>query len=254
MRVKSRKALILLALTAVLLPLLFACSGGKAASGSGLVVNEIVSSNKRSLVDNALGTPDWIELYNAGSETIDLSGYGVSDNLRDLHKFVFPKDTSIAPGEYMLLYATTAEEPSDNSAFCTNFGLSKSGDFLFITDPYYGIVTQMEIPPLYTDVSYVRESDGTYGFCAVPSPGKENTGEFIWTLDAVFAAQNLKDISISEVLPRTAAGTTAGWSSTTVGKIRSVSRTSACRTTRVIRSSGRFPPAPSRPVDTSAFT
>ncbi len=206
MRVKPRKALILLAITVVLLPLLFACSGGKAASGSGLVVNEIVSSNKRSLVDNALGTPDWIELYNAGSEAIDLSGYGVSDNLRDLHKFVFPKDTSIAPGEYMLLYATTAEEQDDNSAFCTNFGLSKSGDFLFITDPYYGIVTQMEIPPLYTDVSYVRESDGTYGFCAVPSPGKENTGEFYLTLDAVFAAQNLKDISISEVLPSDSGG------------------------------------------------
>lgn len=206
MRVKSRKALILLAITVVLLPLLFACSGGKAASGSGLVVNEIVSSNKRSLVDNALGTPDWIELYNAGSEAIDLSGYGVSDNLRDLHKFVFPKDTSIAPGEYKILYATTAEEPSENSVNCTNFGLSKSGDFLFITDPYYGIVTQMEIPPLYTDVSYVRESDGTYGFCAVPSPGKENTGEFYLTLDAVFAAQNLKDISISEVLPSDSGG------------------------------------------------
>ena len=201
MQVKSKKALILCIITAALLPLLFACSGDKAASGGGLVVNEIVSSNKRSLVDASLGTPDWIELYNAGTEVIDLSGYGVSDNLRDLHKFVFPKDTSIAPGEYKILYATTAEEQSENSAFCTNFGLSKSGDFLFITDPYYGIVTQMEIPPLYTDVSYVRESDGTYGFCAVPSPGKENTGEFYLTLDAVFAAQNLKDISISEVLP-----------------------------------------------------
>ena len=202
MRVKSFQILTIGLITAALLPLLFACSGETvAAAGDGLVVNEVVSSNKRSLVDAELGTPDWIELYNAGAATLDLSGYGVSDNLRDLHKFVFPKGTSIAPGEYLLLYATTAEEENETSAYCTNFGLSKSGDFLFITDAYYGIVTQMEIPALYTDVSYVRETDGNYGFCAVPSPGKANTGEVYLTLDSVFAAQNLDDLSISEVLP-----------------------------------------------------
>ncbi|MCE5189519.1 MAG: lamin tail domain-containing protein [Eubacteriales bacterium] len=202
MRKKAGKLFLVGWITAALIPLLFACSGKTSAvSGGLLVVNEVVSSNKRSLADESLGTPDWIELYNAGEAALDLSGYGVSDNLRDLHKFVFPDGTSIGPGEYLLLYATTTEEGSAGSALCTNFGLSKSGDFLFITDAYYGIVAQMEIPPLYTDISYVRAGDGTYGFCAVPSPGKANAGEVYLTLDSVFAAQNLKDLSISEVMP-----------------------------------------------------
>lgn len=202
MFVKSSQVFFISLIAAALLPLLFACSGAEtAASGGELVVNEIVSSNKRSLVDEALGTPDWIELYNAGTDALDLSGYGVSDNMRDLHQFVFPKGTSIESGEYLILYATTAEEQSESSARCTNFGLSKSGDYLFITDAYYGIVAQLEVPALYTDVSYVRTGDGTYGFCAIPSPGTENTGEVYMTLDGVFAAQNLDDLSISEILP-----------------------------------------------------
>jgi hypothetical protein len=207
MAVKLRK-IYLIALAAALLPLLFACSTPSGSAGSGtLVVNEIVSSNKRSLVDEALGTPDWIELYNAGDQSLDLSGYGVSDNMRDLHKFVFPEGSSIGPGEYLILYATTAEEGDGAAAaFCTNFGLSKSGDYLFITDAYYGIVAQMEIPALYTDISYARADDGTYGFCAVPSPGAANTGELYMTLEGVFAAENLDALSISEVMPTDTGG------------------------------------------------
>ena len=96
-------------LAAAMLPLLFACSTTSTGTGE-LVVNEIVSSNKRSLVDNALGTPDWIELYNAGTAAIDLSGYGISDNMRDLHKFVFPKGTTLGAGEYLILYAMSRTE------------------------------------------------------------------------------------------------------------------------------------------------
>ena len=39
-----------------------------AASGSSsdIYINEVVSSNSFSLVDEVLGSPDWIELYNPG--------------------------------------------------------------------------------------------------------------------------------------------------------------------------------------------
>lgn len=187
-------------LAAAMLPLLFACSAASTGTGE-LVVNEIVSSNKRSLVDNALGTPDWIELYNAGTAALDLSGYGISDNMRDLHKFVFPKGTTIGAGEYLILYAMSRTEDMAADALVTDFGLSKSGDYLFITDAYFGLVAQMDVPALYTDVSYARATDGTYGYSGVPTPGAENTGDLFGSLDAVFAAQNLGALSISEVMP-----------------------------------------------------
>ncbi|MEA4869650.1 MAG: lamin tail domain-containing protein [Christensenella sp.] len=200
MTLKPIKRIAIFLFAAALLPLLFACSDTTAGKGD-LVVNEIVSSNKRSLVDAALGTPDWIELYNAGAAPIDLSGYGISDNIRDLHKFVFPKGTILGEGEYLILYAMSRTEDMAADAMVTDFGLSKSGDYLFVTDAYFGLVAQMDVPPLYTDVSYARKADGTYGYSGVPTPGAENTGDIYGSLDAVFAAQNLGALSISEVMP-----------------------------------------------------
>ncbi|MEZ4628922.1 MAG: lamin tail domain-containing protein, partial [Eubacteriales bacterium] len=108
--------------------------------------------------------------------------------------------TVLGAGEYLVLYAMNAGDETPNP-FITNFGLSKSGDYLFITDAYFGLVAQMEIPSLYTDVSYARAVDGTYGYSGVPTPGAENTGEIYMTLSGVFASQNLDALSISEVMP-----------------------------------------------------
>ena len=200
MTVKPIKLICISLIAAATLPLLFACSDTPVADSKALVVNEVVSSNKRSLVDESLGTPDWIELYNAGSVALDLSGYGISDNMRDLHKFVVPEGTTLGAGEYLVLYAMNASDEAQNPLI-TNFGLSKSGDYLFITDAYFGLVVEMQIPVLYTDVSYARAADGTFGYSGVPTPGAENVGEIFLTLDGVFAAQNLKALSLSEVMP-----------------------------------------------------
>ena len=201
MRVKTTRFVLVLAILAAILPLFSACSSGGKSAKSALVVSEIVSSNKRSLTDSELGTPDWIELYNAGTEAIDLTGYGVSDNLRKLHKFVFPEGSVIGPDEYLILYATSPEEGKAEDKLCTNFGLSKSGDYLFITDAFFGVVAQIEVPALYTDVSYALKADGTYGFCAVPTPGAANSDSIYATLSEVFASQNLNSLVISEVMP-----------------------------------------------------
>ncbi len=203
MRVKTIRLSLIVILCVALSAIAGACSAVSESSGSSgsLMVSEIVSSNKRSLVDDELGTPDWIELYNSGDEALDISGYGISDNLKKLHKYVVPDGTVIGAGEYLVLYATSSSDDMDNGAYCMGFGLSKSGDFVFVTDSYYGIVAQIELPALYTDVSYAMMSDGTYGYCAVPTPGATNTEEIFSTLDEVFAAQNLESLVISEVMP-----------------------------------------------------
>jgi hypothetical protein len=204
MRVKTIRLILILILCAALLSIASACSvvSESAGASGALVVSEIVASNKRSLVDDALGTPDWIELYNSGTSALDISGYGISDNLKKLHKYVVPEGTVIGAGEYLVLYAMDAgDTASDSSAYCMGFGLSKSGDFVFVTDSYYGMVAQIELPSLYTDVSYAIKSDGTYGYCSVPTPGEANTEDIYSTLDEVFAAQNLESFVISEVMP-----------------------------------------------------
>jgi hypothetical protein len=83
----------------------FGCSTGKGSSG--LVISEVVSSNQFSLTTEALGSPDWVEVYTAQVRRSNLKGYGFSDNLRNLHKFVF--GDVIIPGWLCRLYLTNAD-------------------------------------------------------------------------------------------------------------------------------------------------
>lgn len=172
-------------------------------------INEVVSSNKQSFVDEVIGTPDWIELFNSSDQEIDLSGWGLSDNMKNFHKFVFPEGTVIAPGAYIMVYA--ADDPGEvaEGRFCAGFGLSKSGDYLFLTDKYYNLIQQMEIPYLITDVSYARKADATYGYCASTTPGSQNTTDILDTLSGMFNSQDLTALAITEVMPVNPDG--AGW-------------------------------------------
>ena len=197
-----KKGVCILLIGMLLMPLL-ACAGfGQGDTPQeGLLINEVVSSNKRSLVDENVGSPDWVELYNPTDAAISLKGYGISDNLRNLHKYVFDDNSSIAPGAYLVIYCGDNSGVTKTDVPCTGFGLSKSGDYLFLTDNYYGLLQQVEIPALYTDVSYARREDGTFGYCATPTPGAPNTEPILASLDSLFTENAGASLLISEVMP-----------------------------------------------------
>jgi len=198
------KQLAAILLVAALLPLFSACGLIRftADTSGGLVINEVVSSNRRSLVDPALGSPDWIELYNSGTRDLDISGCGLSDNIRKPHKFVFPEGTIIKAGEYLIVYAASNSGAAATDVLCTGFGLSKGGEQLILSDGFDGLLAQMELPPLKTDISYARRADGSYGYCAVPTPGEANTEEIAASITALFAGQTPEALVLSEVMPQ----------------------------------------------------
>ena len=73
--------------------------------GQAVQLNEIVSSNGDNLYDEDGETPDWIEIYNPGPETLNLSGFGLSDDAEDFHKWVFP-DMNINPDDFFVVFAS----------------------------------------------------------------------------------------------------------------------------------------------------
>ena len=178
---------------------LIGCSGSTTEEAAcGLVISEVVSSNRFSLTDDVLGSPDWVEFYNGSNEDINLSGYGFSDNLRNLHKFVFG-DVTIPAGGYIVLRLSNADGVEHADSLVAGFGLSKSGESLFLTDPYYGLVQELMLPALPTDVAYARRTDGSYGFTMVTTPNGPPETVF----DTLSDIYNLPESSlvISEILP-----------------------------------------------------
>lgn len=68
-----------------------------------VIINEVSPSNVNSLVDNYGEYPDWVELYNNGTNSVNLEGYALSDDPFINNKWVFPS-IDMASGEYLIVY------------------------------------------------------------------------------------------------------------------------------------------------------
>ncbi|WP_223626491.1 lamin tail domain-containing protein [Microbacterium sp. EST19A] len=88
-----------------------------APAATGLVLNEIVYD------DAVTGLADQVELYNAGTESVDLDGWYISDEKRDTFGYA-PEGTALAPGEFLVLVKDVDFA----------FGLGK-GDEVVLFDP-----------------------------------------------------------------------------------------------------------------------
>jgi hypothetical protein len=94
-----------------------------------VVFNEI---NYRSSPD--FDTEDWVELYNADTITANISGWQFKDE-NDDHIYIFPYNTQIEPGGYLVLCRNAAmfsENHPDVSNFIGDFdfGLSSNGELI----------------------------------------------------------------------------------------------------------------------------
>ena len=70
-----------------------------------IVINEVCPSNI-STIQNSNGMySDWIELYNAGSSDVDLSGYGLTDDSGVPFRFKFLSEV-LTPGNSVLIFAS----------------------------------------------------------------------------------------------------------------------------------------------------
>ena len=66
-------------------------------SNAQIVINEI---NYKDALD--FETKDWIELYNNGGSSVDISNWVFKDN-DDLHEFVIPNGTIMQSSSYLVL-------------------------------------------------------------------------------------------------------------------------------------------------------
>ena len=145
-----------------------------------LVISEVMLSNDTVAVDNTFC--DWIEIYNSGTQTVDLSEYYISKSASNLRKCPLPEIT-VAPGEYKVLKCDGTE---------VTFNLSKTGETVYIADKYGVVVDSLTVPAIADDHSYVAG----LGECDKPSPGYENTEEGYLT----YRLSTYSGLSVNEVL------------------------------------------------------
>ena len=139
------------------------------------VISEFMAVNDETIMDAEGDYSDWIELYNPYEDTILLSGWYLSDNPLVLTKWEFP-DFTIAPGNFLLLFASGKDTVYGNSEIHTSFKLNDKNESLYLTKPDGDTVAWRffgAYPLQYSDVSY-GIADTIYTYLHDPTPGFEN--------------------------------------------------------------------------------
>ena len=108
--------------------------------------------------------PEWIELYNKESFSVDLSGWYLGDE-QNTSVYQIPQNTSILGGGFAIFYGDD-----------TNITLSDLGDTVYLQSNYLTNVDNYTYSYSQYDVSIGRELDGGSEWTTfeVPTPGSSN--------------------------------------------------------------------------------
>ncbi len=138
-------------------------------------INEWMADNNGTLSDPVDAQyEDWFELYNPGTNTVDLGGYYLTDDLDEPFKFEVPNNGhyTIAPGGFLLVWADG--EPSQNSTSLpdlhADFSLSKNGEAIGLFGSDGVAIDVVTFGAQSTDSSEGRFPDGSAQIFAMEPP------------------------------------------------------------------------------------
>ena len=180
---------------------------------SGLIINEVMSSNYSYLAQNGNNYYDWIELYNNSKETIKLKDYYLTTTTNNPKKYQLP-DVELKPDSYYILMASGDTNLSNNSYKHTNFKISDNeGLFLYKNGK---VMDSMFISNIPVGNSYGRSSNNGLYYFSSPTPNKSNgSGNMQISYTPLFSKEagvynNVEALEISMSCPGTLRYTTDG--------------------------------------------
>ena len=123
-----------------------------------LVINEILANNE--LAYNHFGTyPDLVELHNAGTASVNLKGYSLTDDPARPAKFVFTQDVVLPAGGYLTLLADSLS----SDGIHLGFSLSREGESVSLYAPATELTPRQLIDAVTFGVQIADFSVGRVG-------------------------------------------------------------------------------------------
>ena len=130
-------------------------------------INEVMASNKSTLADDDGLFPDWVELYNYGTEAVDLSGFYLCCG-GDRWAL---SGTRLEPGAYLVIFCSGDGRDNRHSSFT----ISKDGATLTLESEAGFVVERFDVPTSGSDESVYRSEDGAIITTRFATPGFENS-------------------------------------------------------------------------------
>ncbi|MFC1739406.1 lamin tail domain-containing protein, partial [Planctomycetota bacterium] len=155
-----------------------------------VLITEFMAVNTSSLLDEDGDDSDWLEIYNAGTEPVDMNGWYLTDDEDNLTRWRFP-NVVLDPCEFLVVFASGKNRAVPGSELHTNFELDGGGEYLALVKPDGVTVSHSyapEYPKQYADVSYGRGTNGV-GYLEQPTPGQGNGSTYAGVVaDTAFSA------------------------------------------------------------------
>ncbi|MBN1953405.1 MAG: lamin tail domain-containing protein, partial [Bacteroidales bacterium] len=143
---------------------------------SGLFINEIMPDNDSWIADDKGEYEDWLELYNAGEQKLDVGGLFLTDSIENKTKerisSLYPDSTTIPPGGFLLLWA---DKDKEQGILHLGFKLSKDGEELALFN-YDGKLIDQVSYTVPNGLSYGRIENGNsaWTWFNYPTPDASN--------------------------------------------------------------------------------
>ena len=167
-----------------------------------LRINELIAAPRSGLRDEDGELQDWIELYNAGTQRIQLGDYALSDNEAKLTKWFFPDNAYIDPGQYYIVFCSGKDRSGETTGYPhTNFSLSAEGETITLANALGQLVDRVVFDNLPVDCSYGRNDvTGSWQVYTLATPGAPNTENGQAKADEYLRALNTTKVYLSEVM------------------------------------------------------
>jgi len=136
-----------------------------------LVINEVMSSNLGEAMSPAINYDSWIELYNPGTQAVNLGGMTLSDHYGNTWQM--PSNMGNVPAQGFTVVWLGSNEIKETQA---TFKLDCDGGTVTLTDKSGNVVATQEYPEAKSRTAWARKTDGgeEWGWTSTPTPGESN--------------------------------------------------------------------------------
>ena len=124
-------------------------SFGQLRATEPVTITELLASNTGGLRDEDGDSSDWIEIFNSGTNSVNLEGWFLTDSAANLTKWRFPS-TNLPPQGFLIVFASGKDRAVPGAPLHANFALSASGEYLALVKPD-GVTIASEFEPAFPE-------------------------------------------------------------------------------------------------------
>src|SRR5207249_8133915 len=117
----------------------------------------------------------WIELYNAGANTVNIANWSLS-NSGNARKYIFPGGATIPPAGYLVVWC---DSQTNAPGLHSLFTLGRKGEDLFLYDANTNRVDAFSFGLQLTNYTVGKIGPSAAWQLTVPTPGAANVGASI---------------------------------------------------------------------------